>query len=136
MKETGMNGANAEVGRLSERIWPQALCFPPSVPEGEVCAREAALRSRTRPPPEAGGRAGTPTERNEASGQRRRSNRALFYDEQYLGYESPGRRVQDSWIGHQTRGSLLNPALRELEWTQSGHWLCFGKPISNTPRLT
>src|SRR5262245_60021210 len=61
MDATGIEGVNAEVGRLSERIWPQARR-----------AREAALRSRPS------------TERNEASGQRRRSNRALFYRGQYL----------------------------------------------------
>src|SRR5262245_17263648 len=62
MDATGIEGVNAEVGRLSERIWPQARR-----------AREAALRSRPS------------TERNEASGQRRRSNRALFYDGRYSG---------------------------------------------------
>ncbi len=52
----------SEARRLSERIWPQARR-----------AREAALRSRPS------------TERNEASGQRRRSNRPLFYGVLYLG---------------------------------------------------
>src|SRR6185295_10925075 len=62
MKETRSEWATTEVGRLSERIWPQARR-----------AREAALRSRPS------------TERNEASGQRRRSNRALFCDGRYQG---------------------------------------------------
>src|SRR6185503_13369765 len=61
MKEQDQKLATAEVGRLSERIWPQARR-----------AREAALRSRPS------------TECNEASGQRRRSNRALFCDGRYF----------------------------------------------------
>ena len=43
MNATGLKGTNAEAGRLSERIWPQALYRSPSVPKGEVCAREARL---------------------------------------------------------------------------------------------
>src|SRR6266545_1935113 len=99
----------SEARRLSERIWPQALCLSPSVPKGEVCAREAALRSRTRPPPEAGGRAGTPTERNEASGQRRRSNRPLFYGVLYLGAHPRSPRDGPPSPGDRPRAADLPP---------------------------
>ena len=49
-------------------------------------AREGGGLAEPDPPTHgSGGRAGTPTERNEASGRRRRSNRPLFYGVLYLG---------------------------------------------------
>src|SRR5688572_6558603 len=89
-----MKGTRLKRGKRQRRPFERAnlaagtVLFP-SVPRGGLpfplgprrggCAREAALRSRPS------------TERNEASGQRRRSNRALFYEGQYIS-TAPCRR--------------------------------------------
>jgi hypothetical protein len=73
---------------LSERICPQALCLSPSVPKGEVCLSPSVPKGEVCLSPsvpkevcasEAALRSGPLTERNVSSGQRRRSNRPLFY---------------------------------------------------------
>src|SRR5262245_3932111 len=106
MKATRLKKVKRQAGRLSERIWPQARR-----------AREAALRSRPS------------TERNEASGQRRRSNRALFYRGQYSGVDcdQAGDVRSDGATPRPTGGSAC------LHWWLPTRMLPSGEDRDGTP---